>query len=118
MWLYGTSSASSLKGVGALHKFAKGCVIFKFESVALIDPHIQPRNKHNVQCDVHSVRESLQSPERSNKGSKSNAAIANIPCGINVPEEDISENPESYIMVKSALLRRKAVIQLTGQIWA
>ena len=42
------------------------------------------------------------------KGSKSDAAIANIPCGINVLEEDISENPESYIMFKVSFATNKS----------
>jgi hypothetical protein len=45
----------------------------------------------------------LKASRRSSKGSKSDAATANVPSGINVLKEDVSENPESYITVKSAL---------------
>ena len=37
---------------------------------------------------------------RSSKISKSDAAIANIPCSINILEKDVSKNPKSYIMVQ------------------
>lgn len=39
---------------------------------------------------------------RSSKGSKSYAAIANIPSRINVLEKDVSKNPEFYVMVSFA----------------
>ncbi len=79
----------------------------------------QSKRLIQIQHDV-AVHGLHESPEFrcSSKVSKSYAATVNIPSGINVLEEDISKNPEFYIMVKSALFRRKAGNQLTpGQSW-
>src|SRR5713226_7417353 len=101
--------SASLKD--ALDKFTKNGWIFKLVFTVSINPHIQPRYKKTNVMYTDLVKASRV--RRSSKGSKSNAAIANIPSRINVLKEDVSENPESYIMVKSALLRKKAVNQLT-----
>lgn len=50
----------------------------------------------------------------SSEVSKTDAAIANIPSTVDVPEEDVSENPKHCVIYRSALFAFKAMNKLTS----